>query len=73
MICFHSDSNDKVREAMHAFLSLSRWYGCGTLNAGHDFEVHEEVDKELLILVEDVLFNRNEKATHELFNYAESG
>jgi 5-methyltetrahydrofolate--homocysteine methyltransferase len=42
----------------------------GIVNAGM-IEVYEEVDKELLILVEDVLFNRNEKATEELTNYAE--
>ncbi len=72
-ISFSYRGNDKVREAMHsAFLyhAIQAGMDMGIVNAGM-IEVYEEVDKELLILVEDVLFNRNEKATEELTNYAE--
>lgn len=72
-ISFSYRGNDKVREAMHsAFLyhAIQAGMDMGIVNAGM-IEVYEEVDKELLTLVEDVLFNRNEKATEELTNYAE--
>ncbi|MFZ1525168.1 MAG: methionine synthase [Saprospiraceae bacterium] len=72
-ISFSYRGNDKVREAMHsAFLyhAIQAGMDMGIVNAGM-VEVYEEVDKELLILVEDVLFNRNEKATEALTNYAE--
>ena len=72
-ISFSYRGNDKVREAMHsAFLyhAIKAGMDMGIVNAGM-VEVYEEVDKELLVLVEDVLFNRNEKATEELTNYAE--
>ncbi len=72
-VSFSYRGNDKVREAMHsAFLyhAIKAGMDMGIVNAGM-IEVYEEVDKELLVLVEDVLFNRNEKATEELTNYAE--
>jgi 5-methyltetrahydrofolate--homocysteine methyltransferase len=72
-ISFSYRGNDKVREAMHsAFLyhAIKAGMDMGIVNAGM-IEVYEEVDKELLALVEDVLFNRNERATEELTNYAE--
>lgn len=72
-ISFSYRGNDKVREAMHsAFLyhAIKAGMDMGIVNAGM-IEVYEEVDKELLTLVEDVLFNRTEKATEELTNYAE--
>ncbi len=72
-ISFSYRGNDKVREAMHAaflYHAIQAGMDMGIVNAGM-VEVYEEVDKELLILVEDVLFNRNEKATEALTNYAE--
>ena len=72
-ISFSYRGNDKVREAMHAaflYHAIKAGMDMGIVNAGM-IEVYEEVDKELLKLVEDVLFNRNEKATEELTNYAE--
>ncbi|MBK8515279.1 MAG: methionine synthase [Saprospiraceae bacterium] len=72
-ISFSYRGNDKVREAMHsAFLyhAIKSGMDMGIVNAGM-IEVYEEVDKELLTLVKDVLFNKNEKATEELTNYAE--
>jgi 5-methyltetrahydrofolate--homocysteine methyltransferase len=72
-ISFSYRGNDKVREAMHAaflYHAIKAGMDMGIVNAGM-IEVYEEVDKELLKLVEDVLFNRNERATEELTNYAE--
>ena len=42
----------------------------GIVNAGM-VEIYEEIPKELLVLVEDVLFNRNKNATEALTDYAE--
>ena len=42
----------------------------GIVNAGQ-LEVYEEIDKELLEKVEDVLFNRKEDATEALVAFAE--
>ena len=42
----------------------------GIVNAGM-IEVYEEIDKELLILIEDVLFDKNPDATDALTAYAE--
>jgi 5-methyltetrahydrofolate--homocysteine methyltransferase len=72
-ISFSFRGNDKVREAMHsAFLyhAIKAGMDMGIVNAGM-IEVYEEIDKELLVLVEDVLFNRHEKATEALTSYAE--
>ena len=72
-ISFSFRGNDRVREAMHtAFLyhAIQAGMDMGIVNAGM-IEVYEEIDKELLKLVEDVLFNKNENATDALTSYAE--
>ena len=72
-ISFSYRGNEKVREAMHsAFLyhAIQAGMDMGIVNAGM-MEVYQEVDKDLLTLVEDVLFNKHENATDELTNYAE--
>lgn len=72
-ISFSFRGNDRVREAMHtAFLyhAIKAGMDMGIVNAGM-IEVYEEIDPELRTLVEDVLFNRNEKATEALTAYAE--
>jgi 5-methyltetrahydrofolate--homocysteine methyltransferase len=71
-ISFSFRGNNEVREAMHsAFLFNARKAGMdmGIVNAGM-IEVYEEIDKELLVLVEDVLFNRNPEATERLTSFA---
>ena len=73
-ISFSFRGNDKVREAMHsAFLyhAVAAGMDMGIVNAGM-VELYEEVDKELLLLVEDVLFNRNPGATEALTSFAEN-
>jgi 5-methyltetrahydrofolate--homocysteine methyltransferase len=71
---FSFRGNNVVREAMHsAFLyhAIKAGLDMGIVNAGQ-LEVYEEVPKELLQRVEDVLFNRNDGATEALLDFAES-
>jgi 5-methyltetrahydrofolate--homocysteine methyltransferase len=71
-ISFSFRGNNVVREAMHsAFLyhAIQAGMDMGIVNAGM-VEIYEDIPKDLLTLVEDVLFNRNKNATEELTNYA---
>jgi 5-methyltetrahydrofolate--homocysteine methyltransferase len=73
-ISFSFRGNNVVREAMHsAFLyhAIRAGLDMGIVNAGL-LEVYEEVPKDLLELVEDVLLNRRPDATERLVNFAES-
>jgi 5-methyltetrahydrofolate--homocysteine methyltransferase len=73
-ISFSFRGNNAVREAMHsAFLyhAISAGLDMGIVNAGM-LEVYEEVPKELLGLVEDVLLNHRDDATERLIKFAES-
>ena len=73
-ISFSFRGNNVVREAMHsAFLyhAVKAGMDMGIVNAGQ-LEVYEEVPKDLLEAVEDVLFNRREDATDRLIELAES-
>lgn len=72
-ISFSFRGNNVVREAMHsAFLYHATRAGMdmGIVNAGM-LEVYDEIPKELLEKVEDVLLNRNSEATEVLVDYAE--
>ncbi|MBP7272974.1 MAG: methionine synthase [Saprospiraceae bacterium] len=72
-ISFSYRGNNAVREAMHSaflFHAIRAGMDMGIVNAGM-IEVYEEIPKELLNLVEDVLFNRNENATEALTDYAD--
>src|SRR5439155_15427958 len=73
-ISFSFRGNNVVREAMHsAFLyhAIRAGLDMGIVNAGM-LEVYEEIPKELLELVEDVLLNRRPDATERLVRFAES-
>lgn len=75
-ISFSFRGNNKVREAMHsAFLyhAVKAGMDMGIVNAGM-IEVYADVDKNLMKLVENVLFNRNNndnQATEALTAFAE--
>ncbi|MGE9291988.1 MAG: dihydropteroate synthase, partial [Puniceicoccales bacterium] len=72
-ISFSFRGNNRVREAMHAaflYYAIEAGLDMGIVNAGM-IEVYDEVDKELLTYVEDVLLNRREDATERLIEYAE--
>ncbi len=73
-ISFSFRGNDHVREAMHsAFLyhGIKAGMDMGIVNAGQ-LAVYDDIDKELLELVEDVLLNRRDDATERLINFAET-
>ena len=73
-ISFSFRGNNVVREAMHsAFLyhAIKAGLDMGIVNAGQ-LAVYEEIPKDLLELVEDVLLNRRPDATERLVNFAET-
>jgi 5-methyltetrahydrofolate--homocysteine methyltransferase len=73
-ISFSFRGNDAVREAMHsAFLyhSIRAGMDMGIVNAGQ-LAVYEEVPRDLLERVEDVLFDRRPDATERLVEFAET-
>ncbi|MGH7766228.1 MAG: methionine synthase, partial [Candidatus Binatia bacterium] len=73
-ISFSFRGNNPVREAMHsAFLyhAIKAGMDMGIVNPGM-LAVYEEVSKDLLELVEDVLLNRRPDATERLVTFAET-
>ncbi len=73
-ISFSFRGNNTVREAMHsAFLyhAIQAGLDMGIVNAGM-LAVYEEIPKDLLELVEDVLLNRRPDATERLVKFAGS-
>ena len=73
-ISFSFRGNNVVREAMHtAFLyhAIKAGLDMAIVNAGQ-LGVYEEIPKDLLELVEDVLLNRHPEATERLVNFAET-
>ena len=73
-LSFSFRGNNPVREAMHtAFLyhAIKVGMDMGIVNAGQ-LEVYEDIPKDLLEKVENVIFNRNEEATEDLINFAET-
>jgi len=72
-ISFSFRGNNAVREAMHSaflFHAIKAGMDMGIVNAGL-IEVYEDIPKDLLVLVENVLFNKKPTATEELTDYAE--
>ena len=73
-ISFSFRGNNAVREAMHAaflYHAIAAGLDMGIVNAGQ-LAVYEEIPKDLLVLVEDVLLNRRKDATERLIAFAES-
>jgi 5-methyltetrahydrofolate--homocysteine methyltransferase len=73
-ISFSFRGNNVVREAMHsAFLyhAIKAGLDMGIVNAGM-LGIYEEIPKDLLTLVEDVLLNRRPDATERLVKFAET-
>ena len=72
-VSFSFRGNDVVREAMNAaflFHAIQAGLDMGIVNAGQ-LEVYEEIDKELLVHIEDCLLNRRPDATERLITFAE--
>jgi 5-methyltetrahydrofolate--homocysteine methyltransferase len=73
-VSFSFRGNQKVREAMHAaflYHAIRHGMDMGIVNPTM-LEVYDEVDKELLERVEDVLLNRRDDATERLLDFAET-
>jgi 5-methyltetrahydrofolate--homocysteine methyltransferase len=73
-ISFSFRGNNVVREAMHAaflYHAIQAGLDMGIVNAGQ-LAAYEEIPKDLLELVEDVLLNRRHDATERLVNFAET-
>ena len=72
-ISFSFRGNNKVREAMHSvflYYAIKAGMDMGIVNAGM-LEVYEEIPKEMLEKVEDVILNRRPDATEILVDFAE--
>lgn len=73
-VSFSFRGNDKVREAMHsAFLyhAIKEGMDMGIVNPTM-LEVYDDIPKDLLDKVEDVLLNRTDDATEKLLEFAET-
>ena len=73
-LSFSFRGNDVVREAIHSaflFHAMKAGMDMGIVNAGQ-LAVYEDIPKELLDLVEDVVLNRREDATERLVSFADT-
>ncbi|WP_447007109.1 methionine synthase [Saccharothrix isguenensis] len=73
-LSFSFRGNNTVREAMHSaflFHGVRAGLDMGIVNAGQ-LAVYENIPKDLLELVEDVLFDRRPDATDRLVSFAET-
>src|SRR6266702_8466028 len=73
-LSFSFRGNDRVREAIHsAFLyhAIRAGLDMGIVNAGQ-LVVYEDIPKDLLELVEDVIFDRRPDATERLVDFAKT-
>jgi 5-methyltetrahydrofolate--homocysteine methyltransferase len=73
-LSFSFRGNDVVREAMHSaflFHAIAAGLDMGIVNAGQ-LAVYEDIPADLLLRVEDVLFDRRPDATERLVEFAES-
>lgn len=72
-VSFSFRGNNAVREAMHSsflYHAIAHGMDMGIVNPTM-LEVYDEIPKELLTYVEDVLLNRRDDATERLLDYAE--
>ncbi|MDX2250500.1 MAG: methionine synthase [Bacteroidia bacterium] len=73
-VSFSFRGNDAVREAIHAvflYHAIRAGMDMGIVNAGM-LQIYEDVPKDLLEKVEDVILNRRDDATERLVDFAES-
>ncbi len=73
-VSFSFRGNNVVREAMHSvflYHAIKNGMRMGIVNPSM-LEIYDDIPKELLNYVEDVIFNRREDATERLLGYAES-
>jgi 5-methyltetrahydrofolate--homocysteine methyltransferase len=73
-VSFSFRGNNVVREAMHSsflYHAIKNGMNMGIVNPTM-LEIYDEINKDLLERVEDVLFDRRDDATERLLDYAES-
>ncbi len=73
-VSFSFRGNDSVREAMHSvflYHAIKAGMNMGIVNPTM-LEVYDEIPKDLLERVEDVILNRRDDATERLLSFAES-
>ena len=73
-VSFSFRGNNKVREAMHSvflYHAIQKGMDMGIVNAGM-MEVYDEIPKDLVVLLENAIFNKTESATDDLISYAET-
>ncbi|MFC2137230.1 methionine synthase [Bacteroidota bacterium] len=72
-LSFSFRGNNTVREAIHSvflYYAIQAGLDMGILNAGM-LQVYDEIPKDLLELVEDVVLNKKPNATEKLISFAE--
>ncbi|MCW4452810.1 methionine synthase [Kaistella sp. BT6-1-3] len=72
-VSFSFRGNDNVREAMHSvflYHAIKAGMNMGIVNPSM-LEVYDEIPKDLLELVEDVMLDRRDDATERLLDYSE--
>ena len=72
-VSFSFRGNDSVREAMHSvflYHAIQAGMNMGIVNPTM-LEVYDEIPKDLLELVEDVMLDRRDEATERLLDYSE--
>lgn len=73
-VSFSFRGNNAIREAIHAaflYHAIQAGMDMGIVNAGN-LAIYEDIPKDLLKLIEDVLFNRSPDATERLLEAANS-
>ncbi|MES2836280.1 MAG: methionine synthase [Bacteroidota bacterium] len=73
-VSFSFRGNDMVREAIHSsflYHAVKAGMDMGIVNPGM-LQIYDDIPKDLLELVEDVLLDRKDDATEKLINYAET-
>lgn len=73
-VSFSFRGNEPVREAMHAaflYHAIRAGLDMGIVNAAQ-LAIYEDIEPDLLVRVEDVLFNRRADATERLVSHAET-
>lgn len=71
-LSFSFRGHDYIREAMHAvflYHAIRAGMDMGIINPGQSV-LYEEIPRDLLVLIEDVIFDRNDDATERLIDYA---
>ena len=73
-VSFSFRGNNAIREAIHAvflYHAIRAGMSMGIVNAGN-LAIYEDIPKDLLVLIEDVLLNRNPDGTDRLLEAANS-